>query len=166
MSKYTVILYYYCMFSVTRGLCLHFKTSVRQRKPGYLFHPYIDLKIRNHIKNTQNHFDNHFDKPPTKSSISPIFTTPKITIIPPKYLSNPYKLRFQSNSAKNHTQSTKFHLTNHQKSNIKIIQNTSKINTFQLHQTHKQHCSIEVIFFYNQIRIKTHIKNNTHIISK
>ena len=84
---------------------------------------------------------------PLKSSISSIFTPSKITLHYTKILSNPYKLRLQSNSAKNHTQSTKFHLTNHQKSNIKITQNTSKINTFQLHQTHKQYHSIEVIFF-------------------
>ena len=84
---------------------------------------------------------------PLKSSISPLSTTPKITTYHPKILSNPYKLRLQSNSDKNHTHSIKFHLTNHQKSNIKITQNTSKINTFQPYQTHKQHYSIEVIFF-------------------
>ena len=94
---------------------------------------------------------------PVKSSISPISTTPKITTYHSKITSTPYKLRLQSNSTKNHTQSTKFHLTNHQKSNIKITQNTSKINTFQLHQTHKQYHSIEVIIFYNQ----THIKKTT-----
>ena len=50
-SKDTIILYYYSMFS-DHGVCLHFKTSIRQRKPGYLFHPYTDLKIPKIIKIT------------------------------------------------------------------------------------------------------------------
>ena len=37
------------------GVCLHFKTSIRQRKPGYLFHPCLDPHFE---------FDTEFDKTP------------------------------------------------------------------------------------------------------
>ena len=49
-KKDTIILYYYSIFLFLVGHGLHLKTNVRQRKPGYLFHSYIDLKIRNHPK--------------------------------------------------------------------------------------------------------------------
>lgn len=126
------------------GDSLHLKTNNRQRKPGYLFNPYTDLKIRNHPKNQPNHFDTHFDKIQQNQAFSPLFTPSKITSYHPKITSKPYKIRLQSNSTKNHTQSTKFHLTNHQKSNLKITQNTSKINTFTLQHKSKFHSSIEV----------------------
>lgn len=40
---------------------------------------------------------------PTKSSISPLFASPKITTLTPKIPSNTYKIRLQSNSTENHT---------------------------------------------------------------
>ena len=72
---------------------------------------------------------------PLKSSISPLFTSSKITTIPPKILSKPYKIRLQSNS----TENTIFNKEiTHQKPSIynsSIIQNTSKINTFHYTQS-------------------------------
>ena len=58
-------------------------------------------KIKFPIKNQQNHFDTHFEHPPLKSSISPLFTPSKIANIPPKIPSNPYKSSTFSNSTEN-----------------------------------------------------------------
>ena len=88
-------------------------------------------------KNNQNHFDTHFDKPQQNQAFHPFSPHQKITQYHSKIISNPYKSRLQSNSTKNRTQSTKFNLTNYQKSNLKINQNTSKINTFQSRKIHK-----------------------------
>ena len=130
---------------------LHFQNKCSIANQVHLFYPQTPCKISVsetfHLKPTQKPLRYRLRSNSTKSSISPLFTPSKITTYNPKIPSKTYKLRLQSNSAKNHTQSTKFHLTNHQKSNIKITQNTSKINAFTLHQTHKQHHSIEVIFF-------------------
>lgn len=41
-QNYTIIQYYYCIFSV--GVCLHFKTNHSQPKTAYLFHPNIIFK--------------------------------------------------------------------------------------------------------------------------
>ena len=92
---------------------------------------------------------------------SPIPTTPKITTIPPKTTSNPYKSILHSNSTKNHIFNNKISPNKPPKSNHKITQNISKINTFQPYQIHKQHYSIEVIFFI----IKNHIKIFTLIFN-
>ena len=72
-----------------------------------------------------------------KSIISPLFTSPKITTIPPKTPFSPYKIRFQSNL----TENTIFNKEiTHQKPSIYnslITQNTSKTNTFSQRKIHK-----------------------------
>ena len=128
-------------------ICSIHKLLVKSAFPKYL--------IKNH---PNNHFDTHFDKTQQNQAFHHFSQHQKSPYTTPKILSTPYKIRLQSNSTKNHTQSTKFHLTNNQKFNIKIIQNTSKINTFQLHQTHKQYHSIEVIFFTIKLISNSHQK--------
>ena len=93
----------------------------------------------------------------------PILITLKSSISPSKIHSNPYKLRLQSNSTENNIFNKEI---THQKPSTyisSIIQNTSKINTFQLYQTHKQYHSIEVIFFTIKFISNSYQKNNTHI---
>ena len=119
----------------TRYICSIHKPLVKSAFPRHFTS--IQLKATTSIHTSTN---------PTKSSILQLFTTPKIAILTPKIPSNPYKIRLKSNSTQNHTQSTKFYLTNYQKSNLKITQNTSKTNTFQPYQIRKQHHYIEVIF--------------------
>ena len=67
---------------------------------------------------------------PLKSSISPFFTPSKITTISPKTPSNPYKIRFHSNSTENHIFNKEIIHKNTSIYNTSIQQNTSNINTF------------------------------------
>ena len=69
------------------GHSLHFRTSVRQRKPGYLFYPYIDFKNSISQKSHPNPHQNTKNTPKSlryrlranqpKLSISPLFTPSK-----------------------------------------------------------------------------------------
>ena len=94
---------------------------------------------------------------------SPIFTTPKITTIPPKTPLSPYKIRLKSNSTENIIFNKEITHQNTPIYNSSITKNTSKINTFQQHSIHKQHHSIEVIIFYHQIHIKLTSKIHTNL---
>ena len=91
-----------------------------------------------------------------KSSISPLFTSPKITTITPKILSNPYKLRLLSNSTENTIYNKEITLQNQLIYNSPTTQNTSKINTFQQYQVYKQHHFIEVINFIIKFILNLH----------
>ena len=135
--------------------------------PGtaYLFHPQTPCKISVsetfYLKPTQKPLRYLLRQNPLKSSIPPLFTSSKITTIPPKIPSNPYKIRFPSNSTENTIYNKEITLQNQLIYNSKITQTTSKINIFQPCQINKQHHSIEVIIFYNQ----TNIKNSYQLIS-
>ena len=67
---------------------------------------------------------------PLKSSVSPFFTLSKITTLTPKIPSNPYKIRFPSNSTENSIFNKEITLQNQHIYNSSIAQITSKINTF------------------------------------
>ena len=131
-------------------ICSIHKLLAKSTFPKYL--------IKNHPKQSLRYT---LRQNPLKSSISPLFTPSKITTIPPKTTSNPYKSILHSNSTKNHIFNNKISPHKPPKSNHKITQNISKINTFQPYQIHKQHYSIEVIFFIikNHIKIFTLISN-------
>ena len=140
------------------GRGLHFRTCNRKSGTAYLFYPQIPYKIGisetfypNQTQNTTSVMSS--TKRPFYA-ILPILTQLKITTIPPKTTSNPYKSILHSNSTKNHIFNNKISPHKPPKSNHKITQNISKINTFQPYQIHKQHYSIEVIIFI----IKNHIK--------
>ena len=157
-KKYTIILYYYSMFSDkdNRGYVYISKQVFGSENQGicstYILWPKNELSKLKSLRYTLR-------ANTLKSSISPLFTPSKITILTPKIPSNPYKSILPSNSTKNHTQCTKFNLTNYQNQSQKITQNTSKINTFQSHKIHKQYHSGEVVFFYIKISYqKLHIK--------
>ena len=109
-------------FYTIRGRSLHFGADHRKPGTAYLMFPCLDPHFE---------FDTEFDKTLKNQCFSPFRHRQKSPHTTQKHLSNPYKIRLQSNSTKNHIQSTKFHLINYQNHSPKIIQNTSKINTFQ-----------------------------------
>ena len=144
-----------------RGRGLHFRTSSRKPGTAHLMYPHVNSKIRNHSKSNIS-LRYPLRANPTKSSISPLFAPSKITIIPSKILSNPWKIRLQSNSIENTIFNKEI---KHKKPSIynpSIQQITSKINTFQQCQIHKQHHSIEVIIFYHQVYVKLTSKIHTN----
>ena len=138
------------------GDSLHFRAGSRKPGTAYLFYPHVDYHFRVRYPLRAN---------PTKSSISPLFTSQKITTISPKIPSNPYKSILLSNSTENHIFNKE---TTHQKLSIydsKITQITSKINTFSLYQIHKQYHSIEVIIFIIKFISNSHQKSTPNNIS-
>ena len=96
-------------------ICSIHKLLAKSTFPKYL--------IKNHPKQSLRYT---LRQNPLKSSISPLFTPSKITILTPKIPSNTYKLRLQSNSTKNPIFNNKKHFTNHIKSNLKISQTPVK----------------------------------------
>ena len=141
------------------GDSLHFKTSVRQRKPDYLFYPYTDLKIWNTQK-SQKSLRYSLRANPLNSSISPLFTPSKITILTPKIPSNHWKSSTFSNSTENIIFNKEIIHKNISINNSEISQNTSKINTFTLQHKSKFHTSIEV---QNLSHHKSHNEHNQKI---
>ena len=125
-------------------------------------HPYFDLKMDFRSSKSLRYT---LRANPLKSSISPLSTTPKITIIPPKILSNPYKIRLQSNSTKNYTQSTKFHLINHQNPISKSLKTPVKSILFNHIKLTNNTTLSKSYFFTIKITSKLISKNNTHIKS-
>ena len=150
----------YCYIAI-RGRSLHFKTSSRKPGTAHLMFPHVNSKIRNHSKSNIS-LRYPLRANPLKSSISPLFTSSKTTTISPKIPSNPWKINLLSN----YTENTIFNKEiTHQKPSIynpSIQQITSKINTFQPYQIHKQHHSIEVIIFYHQVYVKLTSKIHTN----
>ena len=162
-QKYTIILYYYNIFW-ERLFGMHpryvyiFRTSVRlQTRHISSIHKLL-------VKST---FPRHFTqiqlkKPlryplrqnPLKSSISPLFTSSKITTIPPKILSTHWKIKLLSNSTKIPIYNKEITRQNTHIYNSSIQQNTSKINTFTQYKIYKQYNSIEVVFFIIKISSK------------
>ena len=127
------------------GRGLHFRTNVRLPERVYLMFSCLDPHFE---------FDTHFDKTLKNQCFSPFSISPKIIKNSFKIPLSPYKIRLLSNSTENTIYNNEI---THQKPSIhisSITQNTSKINTFQSYQIHKQHYSIEVIIFYHQIHIK------------
>ena len=139
--------------------------------PGraYLFYPQTPCKISVfeafHPNSTQNTTSISTSTKPWKIKHFITFHTIKNHLIPPKILSNPYKIRLQSNSTENRIYNKEITPLNKLIYKSKIPQNISKINTFTQHKIHKQHHSIEVIIFYHQIYIKLISKNPYQLIS-
>ena len=125
-QKHTTILYYYSIFKNVCSVCIPggftFLEQVLDCQKGIsdVSTPNSPFWVRYRLRQS-----------PLKSSISPLFTPSKITTIPPKIPSNPYKSSTFSNSAENTIFNKEI---TYQKPSIyisSIIQNTSKINTFQ-----------------------------------
>ena len=135
-----------------KGHSLHFRTIVWLLERAYLLFPCLDPHFEFDTefgKTLKNQHFHHFLY--RKKSSKNTFKTPL----------SPYKIRLQSNSTENIIFNKEI---THQKPSIhisSITQNTSKINTFQSYQIHKQHYSIEVIIFYHQIHIKLTSKIHT-----
>ena len=129
------------------------------RKPGtaHLFNPQTPCKIN--VSETfylKHHFDTHFDKTLKNQAFSPFFTPSKITTIPPKIPSNPWKISISSNSTENTIFNKEITHQNQSIYSSPTTQNTSKINTFQQYQVYKQHHFIEVINFIIKFILNLH----------
>ena len=128
---------------------------------AHLFHPRLDFKKSNFLSKITKTTSIPTSTKPTKIKHFTTFTALKNIKTTFKIPSNPYKSSTFSNSTENTIFNNEI---THQKPSIyisSIIQNTSKINTFQSYQIHKQHYSIEVIIFYHQIHIKLTSKIHT-----
>ena len=131
---------------------LHYKAACRLPGTAYLFNPQTPCKISVsetfHLKPTKKPLRYSLRANPTKSSISPLFTTPKITTISPK------------NTIFNN-KTTSYKPPKIQSQNLT---NTSKINTFTLQHKSKFHLSIEVQKIYHITNhIMTTIKIPTYL---
>ena len=147
-KKHTIILYYYSMFSHHKGGMVYILERITGSQERHICSIHASTPILSSIPSSTK---------PWKINVFRYFNITKNHLIPPKIPSNPYKIRFPSNSTENTIYNKEITLQNQLIYNSKITQNTSKINTFTQHKIYKQYNSIEVTFFTS----KFHIKNLT-----
>ena len=120
------------------GRGLHFKYILEIRTAGYLFHPHVNLKIKNYQKSTKIVYFTSIPPSitPLKLSISPLLYHQKSPLFYHKNISNPYKSNLSSNLPENHayskknftSQTIKNQSQNRQKHTVKSILSLSNTN--------------------------------------